>query len=120
MLAALFQFRTKIGFGRFTKQPLDAEKLKADKEEVSNTIKHIADYFLGEKQFIGGDEVSAADLIGVMELVQLNVVGLEEIYTSNAKVKAWVERVRTRCQPHYDDAMVKVASLKEMFKNAKE
>lgn len=116
----LFQFRSKIGFGRFSKRPVDTEKLETDKAEVANTVKHIADYFLQDKLFIGGDDISVADLIGVMELLQLEIVGLEDLYESNEKVKAWVERIKTRCQPHFDEGMAKVMALKETYKNTKE
>lgn len=116
---SFLQFRSKLGVGRFTKKPLDEEQLKVDKEDVAKSVTHIADYFLKDKPFIGGDDVSAADLIGVMELIQLSVVGLDDLYNSNDKVKAWVERIKTRCQPHFDEAMAKIYNLKEMYKNAK-
>lgn len=91
-----------------------------DKEEVSKTVAHIADYFLQDKQYIGGDEVSVADLIALMELVQLDVIGLEDLYLSNAKVKSWAERVANRMQPHYEETMAKIRNLKEVYNNTKE
>lgn len=77
-----YQFRRKIGVGKFTKRPLETEKFQSDKEEVIKCVTHIADYFLENKPFIWGDDVSAVDLIGVMELMQLCFVGLEDFYNS--------------------------------------
>ncbi|KAH3794104.1 hypothetical protein DPMN_147635, partial [Dreissena polymorpha] len=53
-------FRSRIGMGGFTKQPIDQEKIQAAREEIAKSVTHIA-HFLNGKPIIAGDNISAAD-----------------------------------------------------------
>lgn len=44
-----------VQMGSAPEKPADAEKVKAAKEEIARTVTHIADYFLQDKPYIGGD-----------------------------------------------------------------
>lgn len=96
-------------------QPMDVDKVKNAKEEVARAVTHIADYFLRDNPYIGGKEISAADLTGVSELYQLNGVCEEGLYTCNEKVNAWVERVKQRLQPHFDEAVERILEVRKRF-----
>lgn len=54
-----------------------------------------------------------------MELLQLGVVGSHDLYASNKKVNDWINKVKAKCQPYFDESMVKTSYLKDMFVNAK-
>lgn len=114
------QFRSRIGVGLFTKTPYDEAKLQESRDEVTKGVTHIADYFLGDKPYVAGDEISAADLVAVSELIQLEGVEEDNLYTSNEKVKAWIERVRERMQPDFDQSLVILKGLKQKYLDAKE
>ena len=93
--------------------------MTAAKEELTKAITHIAEYYLKDQPFICGDEISAADLIGVCELMHLQGVNESGLYENNATVKAWMKRVEERMQPHFDDASVSLKRLTKMWKEAK-
>ena len=112
-------FRTRIGVGeRYPKKPLDEKLVASSKEDLIKAINHIADYYLKDQPYICGDEVSAADLIGVCELIHLGGVNESKIYENNAKVNAWIKRVGDRMAPHFEEANIKLAGLKKMFDDA--
>ena len=112
-------FRTRIGVGeRFPKKALDEKVVAALKEELTKSINHIADYYLKDQPYICGDEISAADLIGVCELIQLSCVNESKMYETNATVKAWIKRVGDRMAPYFEEANIKMAGLTKMFNNA--
>lgn len=94
-------------------------KVNAAKDDVRRAVTHIADYFLQDKPFILGDEISVADLSGLMELEQLRAVEEQELFEGNAKVKAWASRVREATKPYYDETMEKIRDMGQLFANAK-
>ena len=89
------------------------------KEELTKSLNHIATCYLKDGPFICGDEISAADLIGVSELIHLGAVNESELFESNPTIKAWIKRVGDRMQPHYDEANAKLDFVKKMFNDAK-
>ncbi|XP_045172993.2 glutathione S-transferase theta-1-like [Mercenaria mercenaria] len=115
----LGMFKDKVGFGG-TKQPMDEAKVKAAKEEISRAVTHIADYFLQDKQFVGGDKVSAADILVVCELYQLHPVDqLDNLVKCNPKVKAWMERVEKALGPEWKTVNAAIDSFREKYMSAK-
>lgn len=98
--------------------PLDPTEQKKLREEVERTVKHIDEYFLKDSPFIGGKDISIADLLGICELAQLEIVGEDAIVRKNAKVSAWYDKVKARVQPFYDEATEKLKGLKIMFGEA--
>ncbi|XP_045172646.2 glutathione S-transferase theta-1-like [Mercenaria mercenaria] len=114
------KFRSRIGIGRFTKEPLDEAKLKTFREEITKSIAHIADYFLQDKPFLAGDEISLADILGACEIYHLQGVEEDSLYKDNAKVSEWIERVRKRLEPDFDTASMKLMAVKQKYISAKE
>lgn len=95
---------------------IDNKKVQRFKAELPKVITHIDEYFLRDSKFIGGSEdVSVADLLGVCELMQLYPVFEEEVYTSNPKVKAWMERVKEALNPHFDEGHAIIYRTREVY-----
>ncbi|XP_045172250.2 glutathione S-transferase theta-1-like [Mercenaria mercenaria] len=121
----LGMFKAKIDIDGTGKKPLDVEKDQAAKEEIKRGVQNIADYFLKDqkkqkKQFIAGDKVSAADILGVCELYQLHGVDqLESLVKSNPDVKAWMERVEKALGREWNTANAVVNSVREQYMTAK-
>merc|ERR1712150_67316 len=107
--------RGRMSLGGISKIPLDEAALKEGREAIKKSVAHLANYFLQNRQFILGDEISIADIIAVCELIQIEGVGEEALYTDNKIVRAWFERVKTRLQPHFDVAMERNAGIKKMY-----
>ena len=78
-------------------------EVKRLKGELSKAIKYIDTYFLKDNNFIGGNAISVADVQAVCELMQLYGVGDEYMVRSNTKLSEWMDRVKARLQPHFDD-----------------
>jgi glutathione S-transferase len=115
----VIQFRDKVGVLAFTKQPMDVEKVTAAKAEVTRSVTHLADYFLQDKQFIGGSKMSVADILGVCELYQLHAVNeLDNLVKSNPKVKAWFERVVKAIGAEWTPGNVEIDSFREKYMKA--
>ena len=111
----LFQIRTRIGIGRLTKKRLNEAKVSSAKEELTKGLNHIAEYFLKDQPFICGDEISAADLIGVNEIIHMSGVNENELYEKNATVNAWIKRVADRMAPHFEESLLKLKAINKMF-----
>ena len=101
------------------KRPSNEKQLAESKEALSKSTKELADYFLKDKPFIVGKEISVADLLCICELMQLNGVEEAGIYESNPNVKAWVERVKESTKPHFEEAHAKIDEIGDRYSKAK-
>ena len=90
----MFQLLSRVGINKqFPKTPLDEKRVAKAKEMFTKGVNHLADYYLKDKPYIVGDDISAADFIALCHLPQLHIVGEEGLYDSNPIVLAWVKRV---------------------------
>ena len=83
-------------------------------------MKEIDECFLKNKQFIAGDDISAADLIGYCELVHLAAVKEDGLYTANESVNAWLKRVAAKLGKLNDEAGGVLSVIQEKYESAKE
>ncbi|XP_052799754.1 glutathione S-transferase theta-1-like [Mya arenaria] len=78
------------------RKPLKQDEIAKFKSDLAKTVNHIGSYFLKDRRFIGGDDISVADLQAFCELMQLDVIGQQDLYLSNENVKKWAERVKAK------------------------
>ncbi|XP_053124811.1 glutathione S-transferase theta-1-like [Hemicordylus capensis] len=76
----------------FLDKPLPPEKLQEAIEELNGTLKTFEEKFLQDRPFIVGDEISLADLVAIVELMQPVAVG-HDIFDGRPKMSAWRHRV---------------------------
>ena len=74
-------------------------------------VKEVVHHLGTNSPSIFSENISAADLFGVCELMQLYPVFEEELYESNPKVKANVDRVKAKTNPVFDKAQ----KVREVF-----
>lgn len=95
--------------------PVTAEAIAPFRKTLSKSITELGSYFLKDRAFIAGDEISIADLICVCDVTGLLYTDAEDLFQSNSVVNAWVERVKERLQPHYDEACEPETAWRKIF-----
>ncbi|XP_075574750.1 glutathione S-transferase theta-1 isoform X1 [Pelecanus crispus] len=82
----------KVLIPLFTGQPLPSEKLQEVMEGLSTSLKQFEERFLQDKAFIIGSEISLADLVAIVELMQPVGVGCD-IFEDRPRLMEWRRRV---------------------------
>lgn len=86
-----------------TGKPVEEKVLAAQLEKNLKAFSSIEKYFIKDKNFIAGDALSAADLIGVCEIMQLATFDLD-FAKDHPKLRDWIQRVRNETNPYFDEA----------------
>ncbi|MEE6504289.1 hypothetical protein FKM82_005126 [Ascaphus truei] len=68
------------------------EKLQPILAEFNSTLTQLEEKFLQDKPFLAGDEISLADLVAIVELMQPLACGVK-FYENRPKLEAWKQRV---------------------------
>ena len=120
-LFQLLQGPTRIdNFLGIPKRPANEAVIATAKSELQAAVTNIADYFLQDKPFVAGDEISIADLSGFAELCGLRAVNESAIYEDNPVVGAWMKRVEDRVKNHYDEAMASIHAIRKQYNEVQE
>ena len=115
-LSSVHQVQSRIDkFFGSPKRPANADNVKSSKEALGKSVQNLADYFLKDKKFIAGDEISIADLACLCELVQLRGVNETACYESNPKVKAWAKRVEDSLKPHFEESLAIINDIAKQY-----
>ncbi|OXB73281.1 UNVERIFIED_CONTAM: hypothetical protein H355_008257 [Colinus virginianus] len=88
----LCPFSPQVLIPLFTGQPLPSEKLQEVMEGLSTSLKQFEERFLQDKAFIIGSEISLADLVAIVELMQPVGVGCD-IFEDRPRLMEWRRRV---------------------------
>ncbi|KAH3877392.1 glutathione S-transferase theta-1-like isoform X3 [Dreissena polymorpha] len=115
-LQAAMVFQHKLLIPVAKNEKIDEKKVQRFKAELPKVIAHIETYFLRDQKFIGGEDISVADLLAACELMQLFPVFEEDVYESNLKIKAWMERVRTTLNPYFDEGHAITYRTRDSYK----
>nr|QCU71300.1 glutathione S-transferase theta-1-like protein [Eremias argus] len=82
----------KVLIPLFTGQPLPPEKLQEVMEGLGACLTQLEELFLQDKPFLVGSEVSLADLMAIVELMQPVGVGCD-IFEGRPRLAKWRDRV---------------------------
>ena len=101
-----------------TQKPIDQMKVERFTASLQTNLSQLEDVFLKDRDYLAGDDISIADLMGVCELMQPYAVNMD-VREGHPVLAAWMERVKTRLEPQFDEAhkilhMVKKKFTKEM------
>ena len=120
-LISVFQVPTRLdGWLGIPKRPANEPLVSEAKKELAKAITNIAEYYLKDKPFLIGDEISIADLSGVAELTGLRGCNEEGIYESNSVVCAWVKRVQDHVKNYFEEAMESIEATRKQYNSSKE
>ena len=92
--------------------PAIVENLKV---RVKKMVGQLESYFLKDRAYLAGDEISLADIFGACELMQLHGCHEDSLFDNSPKVKAWLERVRAETKPHFDEAHAMIYRARQRF-----
>ncbi|XP_062867362.1 glutathione S-transferase theta-1b [Trichomycterus rosablanca] len=93
------------------------EKLDSAIEDLNGTIKVFEENFLQDKPFIVGDQISLADLVAIVEIIQPVGAGLD-VFEGRPKLSAWKDRIRDAIGAElFDGAHQGIMSAQEMAKS---
>ncbi|TFK13945.1 solute carrier family 2, facilitated glucose transporter member 11-like [Platysternon megacephalum] len=81
----------KVFIPLITGQTLPPEKLQEVMDELAIALKQFEEKFLQDKLFIVGNEISLADLMAIVELMQ--PIGVGDIFEDRPKLSEWRNRV---------------------------
>ncbi|XP_064424126.1 glutathione S-transferase theta-1 [Latimeria chalumnae] len=85
-------FWYKIMIPSMTGEQVSKEKMKAAIEDLDVSLQQFEEKFLQEKPFIAGEEISLADLVAIVELMQ-PVAAKHDVFKNRQKLAAWHQRV---------------------------
>ncbi|XP_026989358.1 glutathione S-transferase theta-1b [Tachysurus fulvidraco] len=92
------------------------EKMDAAIEDLEGSLKLIEEKFLQDRPFIAGEEISLADLVAIVEIMQPVGAGLD-VFDGHPKLTAWKDRVRAAIGAElFDEAHQGILSAQEMAK----
>ncbi|CAG2209166.1 GST [Mytilus edulis] len=119
-LKSAYLFRNLLIEPKALSRPVDWDKVEQFRTEVKKTVKFLENVWLKDQPFLCGQEISVADILGICELIQLYAVNEEYLYEENSVVKAWMDRVKERLQPHFDEAHKLTYRTRDMYPMIKE
>ncbi|NXA03446.1 GSTT1 transferase, partial [Sapayoa aenigma] len=85
-------FLVRVLLPLLTGQPLPAEKLEVATEDLNVVLKQFEEKFLQDKPFIAGSEISLADLVALVELMQPVCAGYD-LFEERPKLAEWRRQV---------------------------
>ncbi|XP_071489317.1 glutathione S-transferase theta-1-like isoform X2 [Diadema antillarum] len=110
-------FLKEVIFPRMTGTPADPADLAPDVEKMEHTLDQFESYFLQDKPFLCGDDISIADLFAVNEVIQVEPTRYDTL-EQRPRIKNWVGRVREKLTPElFDDVTKMIIKLKELKKS---
>jgi len=107
-------FRTKVLAPRMTGKPIDEKRAAFHAAELAKVLDQIEQIWLKDRLYVAGKDLSIADLLAVTELEQPGMADLD-VREGRPILTEYMNRVRERLQPHYDDAHVFVGKVRKAF-----
>ncbi|EEB17125.1 GSTD1-5 protein, putative [Pediculus humanus corporis] len=85
-----------------TGKKLDDNRLQKYKSQMEDSLNDIENVWLKDSQYLVGNEISVADLVGISEIEQPRISNYD-VTAGRPRIAAWMKRVQNDLQPHYDD-----------------
>ncbi|KAK7929802.1 hypothetical protein WMY93_006197 [Mugilogobius chulae] len=109
-------FWLKLMLPTVFKMEVPEEKMKGALEDLDSSLKLIEDTFLQDKPFIIGDQISIADLVAVVEVMQPFAAGVD-VFKDRPRLSAWKDRVvQAVGKELFDEAHERIMGAREAVK----
>ncbi|XP_060521887.1 glutathione S-transferase theta-1-like [Cylas formicarius] len=97
-------FRDKFMVPMLTGQTPNPQIIKKREENLVAFLDQFEDLWLNQgHEYVVNNKISIADLVAACELEQPSAVGFD-VTVGRPKLKAWIDKIRLECNPHYQDA----------------
>ncbi|XP_071378909.1 glutathione S-transferase theta-1b [Centroberyx affinis] len=92
------------------------DKMDAAVEDLNGSLKLIEEKFIQDRPFIAGEQISLADLVAIVEIMQPVGAGLD-VFEDRPRLSAWRDRVQAAIGKElFDDAHQGILAAQEMVK----
>ncbi|XP_020788575.1 glutathione S-transferase theta-1b [Boleophthalmus pectinirostris] len=109
-------FWLKVMLPTVFKIDVPKEKMEGALEDLDSSLKVIEDAFIQDRAFIAGEQISMADLVAVVEIMQPFAAGVD-VFKDRPKLLAWKERVvQAVGKELFDEAHEKILNAREAVK----
>lgn len=82
-------------------QPRNEAKCTETRETLTKSLDIVESYFLKDKKFVGGDQISIADLSFLCEVIQYWIADCH-IYKGRPNMEHWLAECQKVLAPHFD------------------
>lgn len=94
------------------KKPRDEARCAEARETLIKALDLMDSYFLKDKDFVVGSEISIADLAFLGEVTQYWVANCD-IYKGRPNIERWMERCQKVLAPHFEPIFDKVYEIRK-------
>nr|WEU54068.1 glutathione s-transferase theta-1 [Protohermes costalis] len=94
--------------------PANPRRIEHLERRMSECLDSLEELWLRNNDYLVGDRISIADLLGACEVEQPRIAGYEP-RDGRPKLTAWLDRIRTEMNPHYDEVHSEVNKLADKY-----
>ncbi|XP_070572937.1 glutathione S-transferase theta-1-like [Ptychodera flava] len=105
-------FWTEVLIPKMKGRDVDQKKLAEALQLLDGTLSLLENMFLKDQPFLCGDDITLADLMAVPEFMQLTAAARNP-FPNQPKLTAWLERVKSRLQPKFDEFHTPIYKMKQ-------
>ena len=92
--------------------PRNEEKCTETRVTMTKSLDLVESYFLKDKKFVGGDEISIADLSFLGEVTQYWMVDCD-IYKGRPNMERWMSECQKALSPHFETLLKVVRDIRD-------
>ncbi|XP_022917152.1 glutathione S-transferase theta-1-like [Onthophagus taurus] len=112
-------FQRKIIFPKFFNKVTSPESLAKFDEAAYNALDTFIEHWLGDKPFITGNNITAADLWASCEIDSLPAVKINPFSDGREKLADYIVRVKNGASPWYEESLEKLTKTFKAQKGEK-
>lgn len=111
-------FQTKVIRPKMRGEPVNEKRATFYGDQLKLVLGQVENIWLRDRPFVAGKELSIADLLAVTELEQPGMAGYD-VREGHPRISEYMERVKGRLEPHYEDAHAVVRVTAKRYNEGK-
>ena len=97
------------------KKEIDEKAIAAAKANLDKILDTVESYFLGERDWMAGSDMTFADVLAVCDLMQVVSLGYN-VAAGHPRLASWMKQVQERLSPHFDEVHKDILAFGGQFK----